>query len=317
MRHGSLFTGIGGFDLAAEWMGWENVFQVEKDKWCQKLLKQNFPNTDKHLDIFDFDGNGYKGTVDIISGGFPCQPFSIAGKRKGNQDDRHLWPEMLRVIREVQPKYVVGENVRGLLNWNGGVVFEQVCADLEGFGYELQSFIIPACATGAPHRRDRLWIVAYNNSFRFNGNSGQNEIHSTKGRIYAQCGGEQPATMGASTYSDGATRRCKEDSERQNKEGIFSEHKRLSSSGNAANSISERCQEHDFSASEFGKRFGTGIYNAAVPNWEGFPTQSPVCRRDDGLPNRVGRIKGLGNAIVPQVAYNIFQSLHQTDLILN
>lgn len=161
LRHGSLFSGIGGFDLAAEWMGWENVFQVEIDPFCQKVLEKNFPNVTKYGDIKEFNGTKYRGAVDIISGGFPCQPFSSAGKRKGNKDDRHLWPEMLRVIGEVQPSYIVGENVYGLLNWSKGLVFEQVCADLENEGYQVQPVILPACAVDAPHRRDRIWFVAY------------------------------------------------------------------------------------------------------------------------------------------------------------
>lgn len=161
MKHASLFSGIGGFDLAAQWMGWENVFQVEIDKFCQKVLEKNFPNVKRYGDIKEFDGTKYRGTVDILTGGFPCQPFSDAGKRKGTEDERHLWPEMLRVIGEIQPSYIVGENVPGLVSWSRGLVFEQVQAELENKGYEVQSVILPACAVKAAHRRDRVWIVAY------------------------------------------------------------------------------------------------------------------------------------------------------------
>src|ERR1043165_5795152 len=144
MRHASLFSGIGGFDLAAQWMGWENVFQVEKDAFCHKVLEKNFPHTKRYGDIKEFDGTTYRGTIDILTGGFPCQPFSIAGKRLGTDDPRHLWPQMLRVIHEVRPTYVVGENVFGIINWSNGMVFEMVCADLEAKGYEVTSFILPA-----------------------------------------------------------------------------------------------------------------------------------------------------------------------------
>jgi len=160
MKHGSLFSGIGGFDLAADWMGWENIFHCEIAEFPRKILNYYWPNADCHEDIKKTDFTKYRGTVDIISGGFPCQPYSAAGKRLGKEDDRHLWPEMLRVIREVKPQWVVGENVRGLLNWNGGMVFHEVCADLENIGYEVQAFIIPASGINAPHQRERLWIVA-------------------------------------------------------------------------------------------------------------------------------------------------------------
>jgi len=164
MKHGSLFSGIGGFDLAAEWMGWENIFHCEIAEFPRKILNHYWPNADCHEDIKKTDFTKYHGTVDIISGGFPCQPYSAAGKRLGKEDDRHLWPEMLRVIWEVKPQWVVGENVRGLLNWNGGMVFHEVCADLENIGYEIQSFIIPASGVNAPHQRERLWIIAHSTS---------------------------------------------------------------------------------------------------------------------------------------------------------
>ncbi len=167
MKHGSLFSGIGGFDLAADWMGWENIFHCEIAEFPRKILNHYWPNAECHEDIKKTDFTKYRGTVDIISGGFPCQPYSAAGKRLGKEDDRHLWPEMLRVIREVKPQWVVGENVRGLLNWNGGMVFHEVCADLENIGYEVQAFIIPSSGINAPHQRERLWIVA-------------NSRHSTK-----------------------------------------------------------------------------------------------------------------------------------------
>jgi DNA (cytosine-5)-methyltransferase 1 len=168
MKHGSLFSGIGGFDLAAEWMGWENVFHCEIAEFPRKILNHYWPNADCHEDIKKTDFTKYRGTVDIISGGFPCQPYSAAGKRLGKEDDRHLWPEMLRVIREVKPQWVVGENVRGLLNWNGGMVFHEVCSDLENIGYEVQAFIIPASGINAPHQRERLWIVAHTDNTRTN-----------------------------------------------------------------------------------------------------------------------------------------------------
>jgi len=188
MKHGSLFSGIGGFDLAADWMGWENIFHCEIAEFPRKILNHYWPNAECHEDIKKTDFTKYRGTVDIISVGFPCQPYSAAGKRLGKEDDRHLWPEMLRVIREVKPQWVVGENVRGLLNWNGGMVFHEVCSDLENIGYEVQAFIIPASGVNAPHQRERLWIVANSrhNAERKTGISITNEgeqssiIHTTE-----------------------------------------------------------------------------------------------------------------------------------------
>lgn len=175
-----LFAGIGGFSLAAHWMGWETAAFVEREPFCQKVLRKNFgEDIEIHDDIFDFDGRPFRGAVDIITGGFPCQPFSAAGKRKGADDERYLWPEMLRTIREVQPRYVVGENVLGLLNQSRGMVFETVHTDLETAGYEVFTLVLPACAVGAQTRRDRVWIVgrlSHASGIRF----GESEIVSKR-----------------------------------------------------------------------------------------------------------------------------------------
>lgn len=160
MTHASLFSGIGGFDLAAEWAGWTNAFNCEIDPFCRKVLKYHFPNAEQYEDIRTTDFTVWKDRIDVLTGGFPCQPFSLAGKRRGTEDYRYLWPAMLDVIRTVRPRWVVGENVYGIVNWSEGMVFEQVCADLEAAGYEVQPYIIPACGVGAPHRRDRCWFVA-------------------------------------------------------------------------------------------------------------------------------------------------------------
>ena len=162
MTHGSLFSGIGGFDLAAEWMGWENVFHCEWNAFGQRVLKYYWPNAISYEDITKTDFTIHRGRIDILTGGFPCQPYSMAGKRKGKDDERHLWPEMLRAIREIQPRWVVGENVLGLVNWNGGLVFHEVQTDLEAEGYEVWPYVLPAVSVNAPHRRDRVWFVAKN-----------------------------------------------------------------------------------------------------------------------------------------------------------
>lgn len=163
MTHGSLFSGIGGFDLAAHWMGWDNIFHCEWNPFGQKVLKHHFPNSISYNDITKTDFSIHEGRIDILTGGFPCQPYSTAGLRKGKTDERHLFPEMLRAIKEIKPKWVIGENVRGLVSWGGGLVFNEVCNDLEGEGYEVQAFLIPAAGVNAPHQRQRIWFVAYAN----------------------------------------------------------------------------------------------------------------------------------------------------------
>lgn len=167
MNHGSLFSGIGGFDLAAEWMGWNNIFHCEWNEFAQKILKHHWPNTISYGDITKTDFTIHRGNIDILTGGFPCQPFSQAGLRKGTEDERHLWPHMLRAIREIQPNWIVGENVYGLTNWNEGVVFDQVLIDLETEGYKTQSYLLPACAVNSPQKRYRIYIVAYSDKVQW------------------------------------------------------------------------------------------------------------------------------------------------------
>nr|WP_243406405.1 DNA (cytosine-5-)-methyltransferase [Siphonobacter curvatus] len=164
-------------------MGWENLFHCEINPFCTQILKYYWPNAVHYSDIKQTDFTPWRGRVDVLSGGFPCQPFSSAGKRKGTADDRYLWPEMLRAIREIEPTWIVGENVRGLVTWNDGMVFEQVCADLEAEGYEVQAFVIPAAGVNAPHRRERVWFIAYADRSRHdwrgqrqNGESGKRTI---------------------------------------------------------------------------------------------------------------------------------------------
>lgn len=173
MTHLDLFSGIGGFAYAADqvWSDVEHIF-CDNDEYCQQVLKKHWPKSKIYGDIRELKNNNSK-TVDLVTGGFPCQPFSQAGKRKGKEDDRHLWPEMFRVIQEFQPAWVIAENVYGILNIEGGLVFEQVCTDLEGEGYEVQPFIIPAVSVNAPHRRDRVWFVAYSKKFNDRRNTGE------------------------------------------------------------------------------------------------------------------------------------------------
>lgn len=277
MRHGSLFSGIGGFDLAAEWMEWENVFHCEWNEFGQKILNHYWPHAKSYGDITKTDFTEWNGKVDIVSGGFPCQPYSEAGKRKGKEDDRHLWPEMLRAIREIQPRWVIGENVPGLLNWQWGVVLDEIKADLEATGFEVfPPLVLPACSKNAPHRRDRLWIVAHTKS-----NLSNNEY--TNGKY-------NPQTV----------------SEERLNEHFFTP--------NTNNDRLQRCEVIG-NIERKGEERNEQLTGFFQPAWEIFPTQPPVCGGNDGIPNRVDRIKALGNAIVPQVAFEIFKAIEQYEKI--
>jgi len=290
MKHGSLFSGIGGFDLAAEWMGWENVFHCEIAEFPRKILNYYWSKAESYEDIKKTDFTKWCGTVDIISGGFPCQPYSSAGKRLGKEDDRHLWPEMLRVIREVKPQWVVGENVRGLLNWNDGLVFHEVCSDLENIGYEVQAFIIPASGLNAPHQRERLWVVAHSN-----GNECKKRGQSFDGREINKF--ENGVEIWDKSTPDGKQRNAPDPKSKRLQRGF--------NNGQSSKWIQSKFTECN-SFYEFKK-------------WKNFPTQSPVCGGNDGISHgldnitfskwRNESIKGYGNAIVPQVAYRIFKTI--------
>lgn len=290
MRHGSLFSGIGGFDLASEWMGWENVFHCEWNEFGQKILKYYWPKAITYNDITKTDFSIHRGTIDIITGGFPCQPYSMAGKRKGKEDERHLWPEMLRAIREIQPSWVVGENVLGLVNWNGGLVFHEVQADLEAQGYEVQPYVLPAASVNAPHKRDRVWFVAYSKDKGINGINGNDN------------GQEGKNWTGYDEFNGIGKQRNASDSDCIRQEWEWEQR--------IVNKKRERRE----------KRFGQ-LGNNEFSRWEKFPISAPICTRDDGISDRLDSItfskwrnesiKAGGNAIVPQVVYQIFKAIEQ------
>jgi DNA (cytosine-5)-methyltransferase 1 len=322
MKHGSLFSGIGGFDLAAEWMGWENVFHCEWNPFGQRILKHYWPNAKSYHDITKTDFTIHRGQVDIITGGFPCQPFSTAGKRKGTDDARYLWPEMLRVIREVRPTWIIGENVYGLVNWDGGLVFDTVCADLENEGFEVWPVVLPAASVNAPHKRDRVWFVAYNNGiFWREGREFKSPIQPRHRK-----GNEGSHTKINGIAADTDSDRCKESgkfpiNERQNmfSSGILSE--RIT--GHVTDTGCEGLERWEIKTSTQSKeRKGKQYRNTTrqIPiGWQNFPTVSPICNGNDGLSDRLDgitfskwrneSIKGGGNAIVPQVALQIFKTI--------
>jgi len=293
MTHASLFSGIGGFDLAAEWMGWDNLFHCEWNPFGQKVLKHHFPNSISYNDITKTDFSIHRGQVDILTGGFPCQPYSTAGKRLGKNDERHLFPEMLRCIKEVKPRWVVGENVRGLVSWNEGLVFHEVYNDLEREGYEVQSFLIPAAGVNAPHQRYRVWFVAYSSSSRLQTNYSMRESKTTK--FSSRINGENIFTNDVANTCIGGIQRYR---------------------GESSN--------NEFQTNEFNKN---NSKRQPIMDWEKFPTQSPIRGGDDGIPKELDSItfskwrnesiKAYGNAIVPQVAHQIFKTIEEFESLTN
>ncbi len=299
MNHASLFSGIGGFDLAAHWAGIENVFACEIDEFCRKVLAKRFPNTTLYKDIKETKFEQYCGTVDIISGGFPCQPFSTAGKRAGTEDNRYLWGEMLRVVREVQPTWVIAENVRGLTNIANGSTFETVCNDLEVSGYEVQPFIIPALTVGAPHKRDRIWIIAHSDS---------NVTKHNTGEI------QEPAKD-----NEGKTR--EENRERMWGKSGAEVNQYYSSSTNTTGTGSQRSDKREIQLNDNPGYCGRSSWSE---KWIEAITR--IYGMDDGLPggmdrlnerykdrSRRQRIKTMGNSIVPQIAYQIFIAIKEAN----
>lgn len=393
MRHGSLFTGIGGFDLAAQWMGWQNVFHCENNPFCQQVLKKRFPKSIGYDDIKNTDFSIWRGIIDILTGGFPCQPYSVAGEQKGTEDSRHLWPEMLRAAKQIQPRWIVGENVPGIINWSKGMVFEQIQADLEAAGFEVfPPVILPACGLDAPHRRERVWFIAHRNgdgclgdhkleglnskefrerleeryvlnplhgdgdvadSGRLTGDRGTVD-ESRSSERYRDDGGREEETdisqrRGTSdTTSDAIGERLKGE-RKQPIRGAKGKFIRSLPTGDAPNADSINGGGRTRGSN--GKKIGNGSkkiiadpYGSERPEgrlsssgpeeaerhtglldargyeygtWDNFPTQSPLCGGDDGISNRVDRLKSLGNAIVPEVAYQIFQIIQYMDKLLH
>ena len=317
MNHLGLFEGIGGFSLAARWMGWKTVAWCEWNPFGQRVLRHHFPEAEGHGDITKTDFTKYANTIDILTGGFPCQPYSSAGKRLGKEDDRHLWPEMLRVIREVQPTWVVGENVFGIVSWSGGLVFDEVQADLEAEGYEVQPYVLPAVSVNAPHRRDRVWFVAYSNNNGLNRRNSEHEKHSGKRRIDAFCNTCKGIDNGnASDTNSRGLERSKE----VGWNSLNAEWKSKFGDASNSNSSNSEARTQREILGQQNRKEANGHCNVERRNqWQNFPTVSPICDGDDGLSNRLDSItfpkwrnesiKAGGNAIVPQVAYQIFKSI--------
>ena len=353
-----LFSGIGGFSVGLERTGYyETIAFCEIDKYCKLLLQKHWKGVKIYDDVKKITKEGFQADgiefPDVITGGFPCQPFSVAGKQKGTSDDRHLWPEMFRIIKAFKPRFVIGENVRGIINIQDGVVFETVCTDLESEGYEVQSFIIPAASVGAPHRRERVWIVAHSselgcrsgssnwkrrqiqnneerqftqnqskqqrwefrsreesntrsitesrinpgNEFRWQDLSGSKHVADTDSRL---CGGGRTESQSGED-SEGRIHSKEEEQTQQHlrsealgRNSIRGETKDVADTSSERRSLQER-------------EIQTGRNSSQHQSW--WSIEPDVGRVAHGVQGRVHRLKGLGNAIVPQIAETIGRAL--------
>lgn len=400
MTHASVFSGIGGPEVAATMLGWENLFHCEINPFGKRVLDYWYPNAESYDDITTTDFSKWRGRVDVLTGGFPCQPFSYAGRRRGAEDDRYLWPSMYRAIDEIQPTWVVAENVAGILTMveQGDVskvagtaslfdafddlrgryelrdtfTLQRICSDLESHGYAVQPVLVPACAVGAPHRRDRVFIVARriasdtdNRADRRTaredeGKSGEERIQE-RHEVRKPDEPNQVRREGANdSLSDTASLRQRtddRDDRRERPSGTCGQHipqgdtewrlrsgigqtgdvRDATDAEQSADTISEGLERQD---EPRGGEIGEWLHIwrdvarhhrpadeaiAGCGRWANFPSVSPVHRGNDGLPFDVDRLtlsfgkwrtealKAYGNAIVPQVMYEIFRAIEQVE----
>jgi len=287
-----LFSGIGGFSLGLARAGFETVAFCEIDPYCRKILKKHWPDVpvfedikrlhwdNKNEQLFEDRGEGAQRdftqvrSIDVICGGFPCQPFSAAGKRRGKNDERHLWPEMFRLIQECNPKWVIGENVPGIINMG----IDAVLSDLESSGYETETFIIPACAVNAPHRRDRVWIVANTGRERADGlGEGETSFGNTGKAVNQRIQTPERVEFKGNDHVNGNTQR----------ETLL-------------NSIGARLEERNLASITDNKGYFVRTDFTRITSTE-WITEPGICTRNDGVSQRVARLKALGNSVVPYI----------------
>ena len=286
--HLSLFSGIGGLDLAAEMAGFKTVGQCENAKYPTKVLEKHWPDVPRWEDIRTLTKENFYErtglhTVDLISGGFPCQPFSVAGKQKGKGDERYLWPEMLRIIHEIAPCWVVGENVPGILR----IAAADVIADLEREGYHVVLFDFEAAAVGALHRRERIAFVAHRNGEGLQRRNGEVVSYTISGSRTMRRYGEFSAVKSAL-----GMRRDNRGGKEEHERGQW----RLPESrvGGMADGLSAWLDR------------GMSIPGKWLPD-----PHPDIPRTAMGIPHRANRLKCLGNAVVPQQFYPIFRAIRQ------
>jgi DNA (cytosine-5)-methyltransferase 1 len=325
-----LFSGIGGFSLGLESTGYfQTIAFVEKDKFCRKVLQKNFNNIPIEEDIRNVRGSNY--AADVITGGFPCQPFSVAGKRKGTEDDRYLWDETIRVVAECKPRWFIGENVEGLININNGMVLRQVQTDLEEQGFQVQCIVIPASGIGAWHQRKRIWIVAYshnNGSYRSQRNETEQSSNKQEDRLsfrddkdVSNSNSKLSNGCGSSTRNSSTKFKGMECNQSWNWNEVRSKAERCSEQDreDVPNTNSERSQRHGVSTNMETEQRQISSKNSIKEQQTWWQTQSEFCGIPNGISyeldkDRSNRIKSLGNSIVPQIARQIGLSIMKAEL---
>ena len=372
ITHASVFSGIGGPEVAAVMLGWQNLFHCEINPFGKAVLDYWFPNSKSYEDITKTDFTEWRGKVTVLTGGFPCQPFSYAGRRAGAEDDRYLWPYMFRCIDQIQPDWVVAENVAGILTMveQGEVsevasttylfdtgdrvrgyrlretfTLQRICDDLEGHGYTVQPVLIPACAVGAPHRRDRVFIIGHRRSVS------QDPVRS--GQLVGLDGEQGSERNERNAGARDSERVCRETSRTASADTDLQRRNQPKPTAEPSEEERQHCQTNtdgrdtkryvsDTDGEMLERRQRSGAQghgqskdgsvrhvcgNADVPGarWQGFPTVSAVHRGNDGLPFpvddltlpfgkwRTEALKAYGNAIVPQVMYEIFRAIDQIE----
>lgn len=301
MRKLSLFSGIGGIDLAAHWAGMETVAFCEREPFPQKVLRKHWPGLPIYDDVCTLTAEKLKEdgiigpgrTIDIISGGYPCQPFSHAGKRQGKEDDRHLWPEVHRLLQEIRPRWFVGENVAGHVTLG----LDDVLSDLGDIGYTAQPFVIPSSAVGAPHRRDRVFIVAHSSSFRSQTEGSEQQTTRTSGissdvahpndKRMEGCEDTRGISCNRSKRRTKHARGCSTHEARRSAESIL---------GGVLDGLSDWLDRYQWPAGQGAEQY----------DWE-------PPRVATGVKDRVGRLKALGNAVNPVQIYPIMAAIKAID----
>jgi len=295
-----LFAGIGGFSYAGERLvgGYETVAFCEYDEHAQKVLRKHWPDTEIIKDIRDLadDAERFRGSVDIVCGGYPCQPFSLAGVRRGDQDDRHLWPEMLRVIKAVRPRWIIGENVAGHITMG----LDTVLSDLQGARYQARAYVLPAVAADAPHRRDRCWIVGYSDSSCESDVTLNEEMRTAGARDVGHAKNDRRDRRATQTGRERAT-----DFTEQPRFSVWGKSGRPSS--DVADTNSQRLQRQRQQPS----RVGAEQCDPRDTRW--WEPEPAICRVSHGVPNRVHRLRQLGNSIAPPLAARILYAIREVD----